>query len=58
MSIVCIPGRICHQIASRSRQDLYELAWWKPMAELAKDFGIPDVALAKQFRKCGITGNW
>jgi hypothetical protein len=23
-----------------SREDLYELAWFKPMPELAKDFGI------------------
>ena len=37
-----------------SRQDLYELAWSKPMVELAQDFGISDVALAKRFRKLGI----
>jgi hypothetical protein len=37
-----------------SRQDLYELAWSKPMVELAQDFGISDVALAKRLRKLGI----
>lgn len=34
-----------------TRQDLYELAWSKPLTELAKDFGISDVALAKRCRK-------
>ena len=34
-----------------SREALYELAWPKPMRELAKDFGISDVALAKRFRR-------
>jgi hypothetical protein len=37
-----------------SREDLYELAWSKPMMELAKDFGISDVALAKRCRRLGI----
>jgi hypothetical protein len=37
-----------------SRQDLYELAWSKPMCELAQDFGISDVALARRLRKLGI----
>ncbi len=37
-----------------SRDDLYELAWSKPMRELAKDFGISDVALAKRCRRLGI----
>jgi hypothetical protein len=37
-----------------SREDLYELAWSKPMSELAKDFGISDVALAKRCRKLRI----
>ena len=27
-----------------SREDLYELVWSKPMAELAKDFGLSDAA--------------
>lgn len=26
-----------------SREDLYELAWSKPISELSKDFGISDV---------------
>src|SRR6185312_3983874 len=33
-----------------TRQELYELAWSKPMVELARDFGISDVALAKRCR--------
>jgi hypothetical protein len=37
-----------------SREDLYELVWSKPMRELAKDFGISDVALAKRCRGLGI----
>jgi hypothetical protein len=37
-----------------SREDLYELAWRKPMRELAKDFGVSDVALAKRCRRLGI----
>jgi hypothetical protein len=37
-----------------SRQDLYELAWSKPMSDLARDFGISDVALAKRLRKLGV----
>jgi hypothetical protein len=34
-----------------SREDLYELVWSKPIRELAKDFGISDVALAKRCRR-------
>lgn len=37
-----------------SREDLYELVWSKPMVELAKDFGISDVALAKRCRRLAI----
>src|ERR1700733_15099851 len=37
-----------------SREDLYELVWSKPMSELAKDFGISDVALAKRCKRLGI----
>src|SRR5580704_16101629 len=37
-----------------SREDLYELVWSKPMRELAKDFGISDVALAKRCRRLAI----
>jgi hypothetical protein len=37
-----------------SREDLYELAWSKPISELAKDFGISDVALAKRCKRLGI----
>lgn len=43
-----------------SREDLYELAWSKPMRELAKDFGISDVALAKRSRRLvvPVPGRW
>ena len=34
-----------------SREDLYELAWSKPISTLAKDFGISDVALAKRCKR-------
>ena len=37
-----------------SREDLYELVWSKPMADLAKDFGISDVGLAKRCRRLAI----
>lgn len=37
-----------------SRADLYELVWSKPMTDLARDFGISDVALAKRCRRLGI----
>jgi hypothetical protein len=37
-----------------SREDLYELAWSKPLSELAKDFGISDVALGKRCKRLGI----
>ena len=33
-----------------TRQALYELVWSKPMSELAKDFNISDVGLAKRCR--------
>jgi hypothetical protein len=37
-----------------SREDLYQLVWSKPMRELAKDFNISDVALAKRCRGLSI----
>ena len=37
-----------------SREDLYELAWSKPISELAKDFCISDVGLAKRCKRLGI----
>jgi hypothetical protein len=37
-----------------SREDLYELAWSKPISELSKDFGISDVGLAKRCRRLGV----
>ena len=37
-----------------SRTALYELVWTKPVSELAKEFGISDVALAKRCRAINI----
>jgi len=37
-----------------TREELYELVWSKPMVELAKDFGISDVAVAKRCRRLGV----
>ena len=37
-----------------TREELYELVWSKPMVELAKDFGISDVAVAKRCRRVGV----
>lgn len=37
-----------------TRDELYELVWSKPMQELAKDFGLSDVALAKRCRKLAV----
>jgi hypothetical protein len=37
-----------------SREDLYELVCSKPMTELAQDFGLSDVALAKRCRKLAV----
>ena len=37
-----------------SPEDLYELAWSKPISKLAKDFGISDVGLAKWCRCLGV----
>lgn len=37
-----------------TRQDLYELVWSKPLVELAKDFSLSDVALAKRCRKLAV----
>jgi hypothetical protein len=33
-----------------SRSKLYDLVWTQPVRDVAKDFGIPDVALAKRCR--------
>jgi hypothetical protein len=37
-----------------TRQSLYDLVWAKPMSELAKDFGITDVGLAKRCRSVDV----
>jgi hypothetical protein len=37
-----------------TRQSLYDLVWSKPMTEVAKSFGISDVALAKRCRAVNI----
>lgn len=39
---------------SLTRADLYELVWTKPMARLAPEFGISDVALTKRCKRLGI----
>ena len=33
-----------------TRQQLYDLVWSKPVRDVAKDFGMSDVALAKRCR--------
>jgi hypothetical protein len=37
-----------------TREELYELVWSKPLIELAQDFGLSDVAVAKRCRKLGV----
>jgi hypothetical protein len=37
-----------------SREHLYVLICSRPMTELARDFGLSDVALAKRCRKLGV----
>ena len=37
-----------------SRDELYEAVWAKPRSELAKDFGVSDVAIAKQCKRARI----
>ncbi|MBC8374662.1 MAG: hypothetical protein H8E26_01385 [FCB group bacterium] len=37
-----------------SRQELYNLVWSKPVVQIAKDFGISDVAVAKICKKLNI----
>jgi hypothetical protein len=37
-----------------TRQSLYELVWSKPISNLAGDFGISDVALAKRCRQVDV----
>ena len=37
-----------------SRSDLYELVWTKPMRQLAAEFGLSDVALAKTCRRMNV----
>jgi hypothetical protein len=34
-----------------AREDLYKRTWSKPMSELAKDFGISDIGLAKRCKR-------
>ena len=44
------------------RNDLYELVWSKPTRELAKEFGISDVALGNICKKLNVPkpapGHW
>jgi hypothetical protein len=37
-----------------SREELYELVWAKPAIELAKEFGISDVAIAKTCKRLNV----
>jgi len=37
-----------------SREGLYELVWSKPVVQIAKDFGISDVAVSKICKKLNI----
>ena len=37
-----------------NREELYKLVWAEPMRDVAKRFGISDVALAKKCRKMKI----
>ena len=37
-----------------SREELYQLVWSKPVAKIAKEFGISDVAIAKICKKLNI----
>ena len=39
------------QPKERSREELYELVWSKPMTAVAAELGVSDVALAKRCRK-------
>ncbi|MBC8377334.1 MAG: hypothetical protein H8E26_14940 [FCB group bacterium] len=45
-----------------SRQELYDLAWSKPVVKIAKEFGISDVTIAKICKKLNIPkpglGSW
>ena len=40
------------------RSQLYELVWTKPVRDVAADFGISDVALAKRCRALNIPLPW
>ena len=39
-----------HNPLTLSRKELYDLVWCKPVRDVAKDFGMSDVALAKRCR--------
>jgi ankyrin repeat protein len=46
------PLRITHRLLARfNREKLYQEVWLQPMAKLARDYGVSDVALAKTCRK-------
>ncbi len=36
-----------NEVVRMSRQELHELAWTKPLSQIAKDLAISDVGLAK-----------
>jgi len=37
-----------------TREELYRLVWSKPITELAKEFGMSDVGLAKVCKKLNV----
>jgi hypothetical protein len=41
---------------ANTREELYELVWSEPLVDLAQDFNLSDVALAKRCRKPGASG--
>lgn len=51
-----------HETVIYRRDDLYGLVWSKPMRQVAKTFGVSDVALAKICRRLGVPvpgrGHW
>lgn len=43
--------------ARHNREKLYEEVWAEPAQQVAKKYGISDVALAKNARKLGVLGD-
>jgi hypothetical protein len=47
-----------HTFITLPRSEIYNLVWSKPVTELARDFGISDVALARRCRALHIPLPW